>query len=57
MILLALLTGIVVGPAAYFFAPKKDLPRRVMWTAAAITAAYALVIGLSIYFGEWLGAD
>ena len=57
MILLALLTGIVVGPAAYFFAPTKDLPRRVMWTVVAIAASYALVIGLSIYFDEWLGAD
>lgn len=57
MILLALLTGIVVGPAAYFFAPKKNLPRRVMYTAIAIAATYALVIGLSIYLGDWFGAD
>jgi hypothetical protein len=57
MIGLAFVTAIVVGPAAYFFAPRKAFRRRMMWTAVAVAAAYAAVIGLSIYLGDWLGAD
>lgn len=57
MIALAFIVAILVGPAAYFFARRQAFRRRMVWTAIAVAAAYAVVIGLSIYFGEWLAAD
>jgi hypothetical protein len=57
MILLGLITIIVFGPAAYFFAPGKTSSRRLTWTAVAVFVAYALEMAFFIYFGDWLAAD
>ena len=57
MIAIAFIVAVLVGPAAYVFARRKAFRLRMVWTAIAVAAVYAVVIGLSIYFGEWLAAD
>jgi hypothetical protein len=38
MVLFALITGIVIGPTAYFFAPRNTSRGRLIWSAVAVTA-------------------
>ncbi|HET7696284.1 MAG TPA: hypothetical protein VFK57_11290 [Vicinamibacterales bacterium] len=57
MILLALITGVVIGPAVYFGATGRTPRKRLILSAVAVAAVFALEIVISIYFAEWLGAD
>lgn len=57
MILLAMITGIIVGPVMYLFAPNKSVPVRLVWAVVAVSAVYALELAVSVYLGDWLGGD